>query len=404
MTQQKNESLSDSIKKLEAIVEWFETQEEVDVEKGLEKFKEGAALVKSSRERLKEIENEFRDMEHGKEPMFGSVVESPHAIPEQPTPAEVEPVSEEERKLQEAVLVEQYEARERFGDLIDLVSKRYGRGGMSEKMLEEYIAHNAEVLGNAVEIGVRKGFSPEELRRLEVVAVLHDLTKADAAPEAFRDIPNYVLALHGEAGAQESLGILTDEYLDGKGFEGDRAEIRQEVSRAIREHMGPHPGFMDGILAGVNAKLRERSAAEIVHPKAEGRISEAMLAVDMCSLAGEKGRKKIMAIRAAVPVFRDIDQKTVEEYATLGIELSMGEAALLSGFESAFQARDMLRDSENRKWLDEAIEASKGVAYGYGSGEGEETARWAVVELKQSKFEDLKRTEQMARAIESAKS
>lgn len=60
---EKKESLSESIKKLESIVEWFENQEEVDVEKGLEKFKEGALLVKSSRERLKEIENEFREVE-----------------------------------------------------------------------------------------------------------------------------------------------------------------------------------------------------------------------------------------------------------------------------------------------------------------------------------------------------
>lgn len=60
---EKQSSLSDSIKKLEAIVEWFEGQEEVDVEKGLEKFKEGASLVKSSRARLKEIENEFREVE-----------------------------------------------------------------------------------------------------------------------------------------------------------------------------------------------------------------------------------------------------------------------------------------------------------------------------------------------------
>lgn len=59
----KNESLSDSIKKLEDIVAWFEDQEEVDVEKGLEKFKEGASLVKASRTRLKEIENEFREVE-----------------------------------------------------------------------------------------------------------------------------------------------------------------------------------------------------------------------------------------------------------------------------------------------------------------------------------------------------
>jgi len=55
-------SLSESLKKLEAISEWFNNQEEVDVEKGLEKVREGAKLVKLSRARLKEVENEFEDV------------------------------------------------------------------------------------------------------------------------------------------------------------------------------------------------------------------------------------------------------------------------------------------------------------------------------------------------------
>jgi exonuclease VII small subunit len=56
---EKNISLGESLKKLEALVSWFDNQEEVDVEKGLEKIKEGAVLIKESRSRLKEIENEF---------------------------------------------------------------------------------------------------------------------------------------------------------------------------------------------------------------------------------------------------------------------------------------------------------------------------------------------------------
>lgn len=55
-------NLSESLKKLEAITEWFNSQEEVDVEKGLEKVKEGVQLVKSSRARLQEVENEFEDV------------------------------------------------------------------------------------------------------------------------------------------------------------------------------------------------------------------------------------------------------------------------------------------------------------------------------------------------------
>lgn len=55
-------NLNDSLKKLEEIVKWFEAQKEVDVEAGLSKVKEGAKLIKESRERLGEIENEFEEI------------------------------------------------------------------------------------------------------------------------------------------------------------------------------------------------------------------------------------------------------------------------------------------------------------------------------------------------------
>lgn len=55
-------NLSESLKKLEEITEWFNDQQEVDVEKGLEKVKEGVQLVKTSRARLQEVENEFEDV------------------------------------------------------------------------------------------------------------------------------------------------------------------------------------------------------------------------------------------------------------------------------------------------------------------------------------------------------
>ena len=55
----KKESLSESLKKLEAITEWFERQETVDVEIALEKVKEGVVLIRESKTRLREVENEF---------------------------------------------------------------------------------------------------------------------------------------------------------------------------------------------------------------------------------------------------------------------------------------------------------------------------------------------------------
>ncbi len=55
-------NLNETLKKLAAITEWFENQSELDVEKGLENVKEGADLIKQSRERLLEIENEFKEI------------------------------------------------------------------------------------------------------------------------------------------------------------------------------------------------------------------------------------------------------------------------------------------------------------------------------------------------------
>ncbi len=60
MADKKN--LNDNLKKLEEISDWFDSREEVDVEEGLNKVREAVALIKESKERLKQIENEFEEI------------------------------------------------------------------------------------------------------------------------------------------------------------------------------------------------------------------------------------------------------------------------------------------------------------------------------------------------------
>jgi exodeoxyribonuclease VII small subunit len=55
-------NLTEALKELEEINNWFENQDEVDVEQGLEKVKEGVKLVKASQSRLKDIQNEFEEI------------------------------------------------------------------------------------------------------------------------------------------------------------------------------------------------------------------------------------------------------------------------------------------------------------------------------------------------------
>ena len=57
-------NLNDNLKRLKEIVSWFESQSELDVEKGLELVKEGTDLVKASRQRLSQIENEFKEIKN----------------------------------------------------------------------------------------------------------------------------------------------------------------------------------------------------------------------------------------------------------------------------------------------------------------------------------------------------
>ena len=58
----KEKNLNQNLKKLKDIAEWFENQEEVDVEAGLEKVKEAASIIKEAKKQFKEVENEFLEI------------------------------------------------------------------------------------------------------------------------------------------------------------------------------------------------------------------------------------------------------------------------------------------------------------------------------------------------------
>ena len=48
--------------KLEKTVDWFQSREDVDVEEGLKRVKEGAELIKTLKAKLKKVENEFEEI------------------------------------------------------------------------------------------------------------------------------------------------------------------------------------------------------------------------------------------------------------------------------------------------------------------------------------------------------
>lgn len=62
MSKEQSKNLNSSLEKLSKIAEWFDSQEQVDVEEGLKKVKEAVELIKTSKARLKKIENDFKEI------------------------------------------------------------------------------------------------------------------------------------------------------------------------------------------------------------------------------------------------------------------------------------------------------------------------------------------------------
>ena len=60
MPTKETKSFKQHLKEIAHILEWFDSQEELDVEEALLKVQEAAKLIKASRERLQEVENEFK--------------------------------------------------------------------------------------------------------------------------------------------------------------------------------------------------------------------------------------------------------------------------------------------------------------------------------------------------------
>lgn len=55
-------NLKSDLKKLAEISDWFDSQEELDVEEGIQKVKQAGELIKACKDRLRKVENEFEEI------------------------------------------------------------------------------------------------------------------------------------------------------------------------------------------------------------------------------------------------------------------------------------------------------------------------------------------------------
>lgn len=223
--------------------------------------------------------------------------------------------------------------------LLDYAKDEYeGSPLLGERERKEFFNHTEEVLSYVSKFSVKAGLNEKERKIAEIAAVLHDLGKTRAPPPEASEVRLYVLANHHEMGAAIVDSAVSDDFLGKNGFAKEEfAEVREAVKQCIREHMGPHPGFMTDVLNGVNRELAEKGLPQIVHPQPSSKPSQVLFAADMASMISENGIRKILAIRADKPAVygkhheallkatnKTADQIRYEEYALLSV-LKSGE-------------------------------------------------------------------------------
>ncbi|MCH7771674.1 MAG: exodeoxyribonuclease VII small subunit [Bacteroidetes bacterium] len=62
MAKAKKQNLKEYLIQIEKITTWFEDRDEIDIEEALEKVKQAAKLIKASKDKLAQVENEFKEI------------------------------------------------------------------------------------------------------------------------------------------------------------------------------------------------------------------------------------------------------------------------------------------------------------------------------------------------------
>jgi len=62
MAQDKKQNLKEYLQQIEKITAWFDDQDEIDIEEAFEKVKQASKLIKASKDKLTQVENEFEEI------------------------------------------------------------------------------------------------------------------------------------------------------------------------------------------------------------------------------------------------------------------------------------------------------------------------------------------------------
>lgn len=217
-----------------------------------------------------------------------------------------------------------------FDLLRDVVRKRYADSGQPPDVVKALNEHNDRVLEHAEAIAEGEGLSAEETDLLRVIAVLHDIAKADTH-----------LVLHADAGSEAAAEELR--RLDKS------EEFVAAVEQGIRCHMGPFP-FIDEEAE----KYAKRTGQEVDLPRPRAPIDKLFYDADMLALIDTEGIEKVVVLRQSTEDFIEEDERTSAEEG-----ISTRAAAYRSAMQSVTRAAETLFSPTARELARRLVEIAE---------------------------------------------
>ncbi len=205
--------------------------------------------------------------------------------------------------------------------LRDMVSEGYKEHGVDQKLIDQFVRHNAQVEDFVDKFADNEQFTPKEKEIAILAAIMHDITKG------------YVDFLkHAEKGGEMAEQILLDM--------GTRPELAYSVRLAIERHMGS-AGFP-------TEEARKAYGEDFQYPAYDTKVGQLVYDCDILTQLTREGFDKLLAIRESS------DEYTAEDNITAQASgKTLGQVRFLSVLKSARESLGLIKTKSVKEKAEE---------------------------------------------------
>lgn len=205
--------------------------------------------------------------------------------------------------------------------LRDVVSEGYKEHGVDQKLIDQFIRHNAQVEGFVDKFADKEQFTPKEKEIAILAAILHDIAKG------YRDFLK-----HAEEGGAMAEQILRDM--------GTSPELAYSVRLAIERHMGS-AGFP-------TEEAKKAYGEDFQYPVYDTKVGQLVYDCDILTQLTREGFDKLLAIRESSDEYTAEDSSVAQASGK-----TLSQVRYLSALKSARESLGLIKTKTVREAAEE---------------------------------------------------